>query len=173
MKKLAIIFSVAIFLVVSVALFLPKEEKDKVYFIASKKTDSMTDAISFAAKARQKGGAGYLYKDGSEIYVLLMGYREKSDAEKVLENLPDDYFSVSLAAKAERAFLSDELFVGIVALDVENDELSARECVLSIAKKLGENNSPLYNLAMKTYCASKESLSAAVKYLFVAILLEK
>lgn len=79
------------FITVGSFSFSTKNELKKngftLYAITLKQTSTQSSANSIASDIAKNGGAGYLYTDGGTFDVLASGYKEKSDAEKVLEKL--------------------------------------------------------------------------------------
>ena len=174
MKKTTAIVLVALF-AVGMAVFsfaaLGKSDEKNFYFISSKRLSKTESAGSFVAVAKERGGAGYVFESGGEKHVLLMGYSDKSSAEKIIENLPKEYYIVKARVNNATLSLAEKAYGGIVEEDKNSNEYAARAVVLSVAKELKAQNDSLYNLAMKTYSSSKEMFSSAIKYLYIAILL--
>lgn len=174
MKKAITIALVTLF-AIGIAIFsfaaLGKSDEMSYYFISSKKLSSAESVGSFVAVAKERGGAGYVFESGGEKHVLLMGYADKSSAEKIMENLPKEYYLVKARVNKSAISLAEKVYDGIVEADKNSNEYAARTVVLSVAKELKEQNDSLYNLAMKTYSSSKEMFSSAIKYLYIAILL--
>lgn len=173
MKKAITIASVTL-LAIGIAIFsfasLGENNEESFYFISSKKLSAAESVGSFVAVAKERGGAGYVFESGGEKHVLLMGYADKSSAEKIIANLPKEYYIVKARVNSSALYLAEKVYDGIVETDRNSNEYAARAVVLSVAKELKAQNDSLYNLAMKTYSSSKEMFSSAIKYLYIAIL---
>ncbi len=86
---LAMLFSN--FITVGSFSFLNNNEMKKngyaIYAVSVYQSTNFAGAGTSASSFQDKGGAGYIYFDNGIFHVLASGYKEKSDADKVIEKL--------------------------------------------------------------------------------------
>ena len=58
-----------------------------IYAVSIFQSTNFSSAGTSAASFQDKGAAGYIYFDNGIFHVLASGYKEKSDADKVVEKL--------------------------------------------------------------------------------------
>lgn len=64
-----------------------KKNGYNIYAVSIYQSTNFSSAGTNAASFQDKGGAGYIYFENGIFHVLASGYKEKSDAEKVIEKL--------------------------------------------------------------------------------------
>ena len=179
-----ILLSAAICLLV---IFLPKLTSVAVgsqtfggqtfYFLATEKFDDRTKALLGAQSAVDRGGAGYIYNDGS-YHIVAAVYDKESDAKALTAvNENSYYFSLTVhktdMTESETkliAFITGEWFTAVSAAASElsrgNITESQAECaVLSVCLKaisLAENVSPMLSNAVTAACDYSCPLSISV-----------
>lgn len=73
-----------------------KKNGYKIYAVSVYQSTNFSSSGSFASTYQDKGGAGYVYYDNGIFHVLASGYKEKSDADKVVEKLLSEGTSARL-----------------------------------------------------------------------------
>ena len=61
-----------------------------IYFVSTAKSQLESEAISLGKDAMNKGGAGYVWKNGNYFYVISSAYENKNDALLVSNKLSND-----------------------------------------------------------------------------------
>lgn len=88
---------IAIIILMGLAFFISTNisRNDNYFFVEVGNFFKYTDATSLAGEIQSKGGAGYVYYDGS-YHVLTSFYLSKEDAESVCSNLIETYPSTKI-----------------------------------------------------------------------------
>ena len=145
-KKISFtIIVILIILLMGLALYIgiKPNPNQYYYFVEINTFYRYLDANNLANQIQNKGGAGYVYYD-DKYHVLASFYPNKEDAEKVCENLKNEYSNASVFVIEATKFKVDRKFS-----DKENNVLA----------KLNKANSELFNnlyTIINNYDSSKE-----------------
>lgn len=99
-KKKSIPFLVLILMIISLSVcwyFInPKAENFyQFYIVYADRFNTYKQASSLASKIQTEGGAGYIFYD-QYYYVFVNTYANENSAEKVVENIKDDYSNANI-----------------------------------------------------------------------------
>lgn len=153
-----------------------------IYAVSIYQSTNFSTAGSFASAYQDKGGAGYIYFDNGIFHVLASGYKEKSDADKVVEKLMSEgtnarlltlgVDSISLAgsfSQTEQSALNNALASFSTSFDALYDMAIALDTKVSTQNEIRAQLSSLASAVSSTKTAFDKAFSSKLKDDFLEI----